>query len=101
MFHVCDRVARLIKVGRDCCCGVCVEWIVRCLSMFFKAFTKSAFSFTYVLFFLFVCLFFFFFCRSASLAFSFALFHTSSDVMAKISLYTVVFPYPRLFVMET
>ena len=45
--------------------------------------------------------FLFFFCRSARLAFSFALFHTSSDVMAKISLYTVVFPYPRLFVMET
>lgn len=24
--NVCNRVARLIKVGRDCCCGVCVEW---------------------------------------------------------------------------
>ena len=23
-FHVCDRVARLIKVERDCCCGICV-----------------------------------------------------------------------------
>ena len=49
----------------------------------------------------FFCFLFFVFCRSASLAFSFALFHTSSDVMAKISLNTVVFPYPRLFVMET
>ena len=29
------------------CCGVCVEWIVCCLSMFFKAFTKCVFSFTY------------------------------------------------------
>ena len=63
--------------------------------MFFKAFTKSALSLTYVLF------FFFFFGRSASLAFSFVLFHTSSDVMAKISLYTVVFPYLRLLLMET
>ena len=26
--------ARLIKVGRDCCCGVCVEWIVCCLSLY-------------------------------------------------------------------
>ena len=25
---------------RDCCCGVYVEWIVRYLYMFFKAFTK-------------------------------------------------------------
>ena len=33
-------MARLVKVGRDCCCGVCVEWIVCCLSIFFKAFTK-------------------------------------------------------------
>ena len=74
----CHRVARLIKVGRNCCCGVCVEWIVCCLSMLFKAFTKSAFSLTYILFlFLFV---FVLFCRSANLAFSFVLFHTSRDV---------------------
>ena len=37
--------------GTQCCCGICVEWIVCCLSMFFKALTKCAFSFTYILFF--------------------------------------------------
>ena len=44
------RFFALIKVGRDCCRGVCVEWIVCCLSMFFKAFTKCEFSFAYILF---------------------------------------------------
>ena len=37
--------------GTHCCCGICVEWIVCYLSMFFKALTKCAFSFTYILFF--------------------------------------------------
>ena len=41
----------LIKVERDCCCDVCVEWIVCCLSMFFKAFMKCGFSFTFILLF--------------------------------------------------
>ena len=40
-------------VGRDCCCGVCVHWIIFCLSMLFKAFTKCTFSFTYMLLLLF------------------------------------------------
>ena len=31
---------------RDCHCGVCVEWIVCCLSMFLKPFMKCAFSLT-------------------------------------------------------
>jgi len=52
IWYVCfTAFFALIKVGRECCCGVCVESIVCCLSMFFKAFTKCAFSFTYILFF--------------------------------------------------
>ena len=34
----------------DCVGGSSVEWIFRCLSMFFKMFTKRACSFTSVLF---------------------------------------------------
>ena len=35
IWYVCfTTFFALIKVGRDCCCGVCVEWIVCCLSMF-------------------------------------------------------------------
>ena len=41
----------LTEMRRNCWCGVSVEWIVRGLSMFFKTFTKHAFSFTYVLYF--------------------------------------------------
>ena len=37
-------MAGLIEVRRNCCCSVSVEWIVLCLSMFFKTFTKRAFS---------------------------------------------------------
>ena len=46
----------LTEMRRNCWCGVSVEWIVRGLSMFFKTFTKHAFSFTYVLYFVFYTL---------------------------------------------
>ena len=37
----------------DCCFVISVRWIASCLAVFSKAFAKHAFSFTYVLFFIF------------------------------------------------
>ena len=46
MEYVCDGVARWVKVQRDCCCGVSLEWIVLCLYVLYKTFAECAFSLT-------------------------------------------------------
>ena len=38
-----------VEVRRDCCCGVCIEWVVCCLSMFLKTFTECALIATSIL----------------------------------------------------